>query len=70
MLISTTWSAEDPKNARTVYPGDAGRLSAVGRVAQAIATNKRTEQQYNQSQNEANKWQRNAQLALQKAMRI
>ena len=35
-------------------------------VAQAIASNKRTEQQYNQSQNEANKWQRNAQLALQK----
>ena len=35
-------------------------------VAQAIATNKRTEQQYNQAQNEASKWQRNAQLALQK----
>ena len=35
-------------------------------VAQAIATQKRSEQQYNQSQNEANKWQRNAQLALQK----
>jgi phage shock protein A len=35
-------------------------------VAQAIATNKRTEQQYNQAQNEANKWLRNAQLALQK----
>lgn len=35
-------------------------------VAQAIAAQKRTEQQYNQAQNEANKWQRNAQLALQK----
>ncbi len=35
-------------------------------VAQTIAANKRTEQQYNQAQNEANKWQRNAQLALQK----
>jgi phage shock protein A len=35
-------------------------------VAQAIATQKRTEQQYNQAQNEANKWLRNAQLALQK----
>ena len=35
-------------------------------VAQAIASQKRSEQQYNQSQNEANKWQRNAQLALQK----
>ncbi|AFZ30386.1 phage shock protein A (PspA) family protein [Gloeocapsa sp. PCC 7428] len=35
-------------------------------VAQAIAAQRRTEQQYNQSQNEANKWQRNAQLALQK----
>ena len=35
-------------------------------VAQAIAAQKRTEQQYNQAQNELNKWQRNAQLALQK----
>lgn len=35
-------------------------------VAQTIAAQKRTEQQYNQAQNEANKWQRNAQLALQK----
>ncbi len=35
-------------------------------VAQAIAAQKRSEQQYNQAQNEANKWQRNAQLALQK----
>jgi phage shock protein A len=35
-------------------------------VAQAIAAQKRTEQQYNQAQNDANKWQRNAQLALQK----
>ncbi len=35
-------------------------------VAQAIAAQKRTEQQYNQNQNEANRWQRNAQLALQK----
>lgn len=35
-------------------------------VAQAIAAQKRTEQQYNQAQNEVNKWQRNAQLALQK----
>lgn len=35
-------------------------------VAQAIAAQKRSEQQYNQNQNEANKWQRNAQLALQK----
>jgi len=35
-------------------------------VAQAIATNKRTEQQYNQATNEADRWQRNAQLALQK----
>ncbi len=35
-------------------------------VAQAIAAQKRSEQQYNQAQNEANRWQRNAQLALQK----
>ncbi|MFB2972322.1 PspA/IM30 family protein [Aerosakkonema sp. BLCC-F183] len=35
-------------------------------VAQAIATQKRTEQQYNQAQSEANGWQSRAQLALQK----
>jgi phage shock protein A len=35
-------------------------------VAQAIAAQKRTEKQYNESQNEINKWQRNAELALQK----
>lgn len=35
-------------------------------VAQAIAAQKRTEKQYNDTQNEINKWQRNAQLALQK----
>lgn len=35
-------------------------------VAQAIAAQKRTQTQYNESQNEINKWQRNAQLALQK----
>lgn len=35
-------------------------------VAQAIAAQKRTEKQYNDAQNEINKWQRNAGLALQK----
>ncbi|MDF5727968.1 MAG: PspA/IM30 family protein [Rhizonema sp. PD38] len=35
-------------------------------VAQAIAAQKRTEKQYNDAYNETNKWQRNAQLALQK----
>ncbi|MEH1838973.1 MAG: PspA/IM30 family protein [Nostoc sp.] len=35
-------------------------------VAQAIASQKRSEKQYNDAQNEINKWQRNAQLALQK----
>lgn len=35
-------------------------------VAQTIAAQKRTEKQYNDGQNEINKWQRNAQLALQK----
>jgi phage shock protein A len=35
-------------------------------VAQTIAAQKRTEKQYNDTQNEINKWQRNAQLALQK----
>lgn len=35
-------------------------------VAQAIATQKRTQQQYNQAQTEANNWQNRAQLALQK----
>ncbi|OKH39383.1 hypothetical protein NIES2119_06485 [[Phormidium ambiguum] IAM M-71] len=35
-------------------------------VAQAIATQKRTQQQYNQAQSEANNWQQRAQLALSK----
>ncbi|MGB7443275.1 MAG: PspA/IM30 family protein [Coleofasciculaceae cyanobacterium] len=35
-------------------------------VAKAIATQKRTEQQYNKNQTEANNWQQRAQLALQK----
>ncbi len=35
-------------------------------VAQAIATQKRTEQQYNKTQTDANEWQRKAQLALSK----
>ncbi|MCC5609992.1 PspA/IM30 family protein [Nostoc sp. CHAB 5834] len=35
-------------------------------VAQTIASQKRSEKQYNDAQNEINKWQRNAQLALQK----
>src|ERR671932_2795126 len=35
-------------------------------VARAIATQKRTEQQYNKNQTEANTWQQRAQLALQK----
>ncbi|BAU67366.1 phage shock protein A, PspA [Stanieria sp. NIES-3757] len=35
-------------------------------VARAIATQKRTEQQYNKNQTEANQWQQRAQLALSK----
>jgi phage shock protein A len=35
-------------------------------VAQAIATQKRSQQQYNQNQSQANQWQSRAQLALQK----
>lgn len=35
-------------------------------VARAIATQKRTEQQYNKNQQEANTWQQRAQLALSK----
>lgn len=35
-------------------------------VAQAIAAQKRTDKQYNDVQNEVNKWHKNAQLALQK----
>jgi phage shock protein A len=35
-------------------------------VARAIATQKRTEQQYNKNQSEANSWQQRAQLALSK----
>lgn len=35
-------------------------------VAQAIASQKRTEQQYNQNQSQGNSWQQRAQLAMQK----
>ncbi len=35
-------------------------------VAKAIATQKRTQQQFGQAQSESNKWQQRAQLALQK----
>ncbi len=35
-------------------------------VAQSIATQKRSQQQYNQNQSQANQWQSRAQLALQK----
>ena len=35
-------------------------------AAQAIASQKRTEKQYQDAVNEVNKWQRNAQLAIQK----
>ncbi|MGE5656025.1 MAG: PspA/IM30 family protein [Actinomycetota bacterium] len=35
-------------------------------VASAIATQKRTQQQYNQAESQANQWQQRAQLALQK----
>ncbi len=35
-------------------------------VAQAIASQKRTQQQFNQAQSESNNWQQRAQLALQK----
>lgn len=35
-------------------------------VASSIATQKRTEQEYNQAQSQANTWQQRAQLALQK----
>ncbi|HEY9805961.1 MAG TPA: PspA/IM30 family protein, partial [Candidatus Obscuribacterales bacterium] len=35
-------------------------------VASAIASQKRTQQQYNQAQTESNNWQQRAQLALQK----
>ncbi|MBD1902729.1 PspA/IM30 family protein [Trichocoleus sp. DQ-A3] len=35
-------------------------------VARSIASQKRTQQQYNQAQTEANNWQQRAQLALQK----
>jgi phage shock protein A len=35
-------------------------------IAQAIAAQNRTDKQYNDAQSEVNKWQRNAELALQK----
>jgi phage shock protein A len=49
--------AEDPKNVRAVRYGHAGRPGTVasGRCS-GYRRAKRTEQQYNQNQNEATKW--------------
>lgn len=60
--------AEDPEKvleqAVADMQGDLVQLRQA--IAQAIASQKRTEKQYTTNQTEANKWQQRAQLALQK----
>ena len=61
--------AEDPEKIleQTIIDMQQDLVQLRQAVAQAIATQKRTEQQYNNNQSEANKWQQRAQLALAKA---
>lgn len=61
-------SAEDPEKIleQTVLDMQEDLVQFRQAVAQAIASQKRLEQQYNQSQTQANEWHRRAQLALQK----
>lgn len=60
--------AEDPEKIleQTVLDMQEDLVQFRQAVAQAIASQKRLEQQYNQAQNQANEWHRRAQLALQK----
>ena len=60
--------AEDPEKVleQTVIDMQQDLVQLRQAVAKAIATQKRTEQQYNNNQSEANKWQQRAQLALSK----
>jgi phage shock protein A len=60
--------AEDPEKMleQTVMDMQEELVQFRQAVAQAIASQKRLEQQYNQAQSQANDWYRRAQLALQK----
>ncbi|XGW00537.1 MAG: PspA/IM30 family protein [Leptolyngbya sp. BL-A-14] len=60
--------AEDPEKIleQTVIDMQEDLVQLRQAVASAIASQKRTQQQYNQAQTEANNWQQRAQLALQK----
>ena len=69
-LTSTIWSvkAEDPEKVleQAVIDMQEDLVQLRQAVARSIATQKRTEQQYNKNQSEANTWQQRAQLALSK----
>lgn len=60
--------AEDPEKIleQTILDMQEDLVQMRQAVASAIASQKRTQQQYNQAQTEANNWQQRAQLALQK----
>jgi phage shock protein A len=60
--------AEDPEKIleQAIIDMQEDLISLRQAVAQAIATQKRTEQQYNKNMTEANNWQQRAQLALTK----
>jgi phage shock protein A len=60
--------AEDPEKIleQAIIDMQEDLVSLRQAVAQAIATQKRTEQQYNKNMTEANNWQQRAQLALSK----
>ncbi|NEO32129.1 MAG: PspA/IM30 family protein [Symploca sp. SIO3C6] len=60
--------AEDPEKIldQAIFDMQEDLVQLRQAVAKAIATQKRTEQQYNKNQSEANNWQQRAQLALQK----
>lgn len=60
--------AEDPEKIldQAIFDMQEDLVQLRQAVAKAIATQKRTEQQYNKNQSEANSWQQRAQLALQK----
>lgn len=60
--------AEDPEKIleQTIIDMSEDLVQMRQAVASAIASQKRTQQQYNQAQTEANNWQQRAQLALQK----
>lgn len=67
-LTSLVSKAEDPEKIleQTVLDMQEDLIQLRQAVAQAIATQKRTERQYSQSSTTAEEWYRRAQLALQK----